>query len=214
MLDDPLVGLDFKLRERLIDDLKRTRAALNVTFLYSTSDTLESLLLATTVGILANGTVVEQGALADVYAEPRSAESLKGLGFPEANFFAGTIDRAGETTTCETVFGQVQVALEGGSSANDVIVGLRPEHVRVGEPRPGSLGADATVEFTEDVGGSEILYLSSSGTPLVTVLGASSDLLAQVATGRLRVSVLPEDLIVFDANTKVRIGRGVGVRRG
>ena len=84
----------------------------------------------------------------------------------------------------------------------------------MGEPRPGSLAVDATVEFTEDVGGSEILYLASSGTPLVTVLGASSDLLAQVATGRLRVSVLPEDLIVFDANTKVRIGRGVGVRRG
>lgn len=214
VLDDPLVGLDFKLRERLIDDLKRTRAALNVTFLYSTSDTLESLLLATTVGILANGTVVEQGALADVYAEPRSADSLRGLGFPAANFFETTMNRAGEGPTCDTVFGEVQVALEGGSVANDVIVGLRPEHVRVGEPRPGSLAVDATVEFTEDVGGSEILYLASSGTPLVTVLGASSDLLAQVATGRLRVSVLPEDLIVFDANTKVRIGRGVGVRRG
>ena len=139
---------------------------------------------------------------------------LRGLGFPEANFLAGTLVRAGDSTSCETVFGAVQVALEGASSANDVIVGIRPEHVRVGEPRPGSLAVDATVEFTEDVGGSEILYLSASGTPLVTVLGASSELLAQVATGRLRVSILPEDLIVFDANTKVRIGRGLGARRG
>ena len=214
VLDDPLVGLDFKLRERLIDDLKRTRAALNVTFLYSTSDTLESLLLATSVAILANGTVVEQGALADVYAEPRSAESLRGLGFPEANLLAGNLVRSGSETSCETVFGRVQVALEGGSSANEVIVGLRPEHVRVGPPLPGSLEAAAVVEFTEDVGGSEIIYLTSAGTPLVTVLGASSEFLGQVREGSLRVSIVPEDLIVFDANTKARIGRGVGVGRG
>ena len=55
VLDDPLVGLDFKLRERLIDDLKATRSALGVTFLYSTSDSLESLLLASRVGVLADG---------------------------------------------------------------------------------------------------------------------------------------------------------------
>lgn len=214
VLDDPLVGLDFKLRERLMDDLKHTRSALNVTFLYSTSDTLESLLLATSVAILANGTVVEQGALADMYAEPRSAESLRGLGFPEANFFASTLRRIGGETVCETVFGDVHVALEGGTSANDVIVGLRPEHVRLGEPRPGSLAVDAEVEFMEDVGGSEILYLSSAGTPLVTVLGASSELLAAARMGRVRASIVPEDLIVFNANTKVRIGRGLGAGRG
>lgn len=210
VLDDPLVGLDFKLRERLIDDLKHTREALNVTFLYSTSDTLESLLLASSVAILSGGTVVEQGALADVYAEPRSVASLRGLGFPEANFFAGVLQRSASEVVCQTAFGDVAVALEGGSSAKDVVVGLRPEHVRLGEPRPGSLVVDARVEFTEDVGGSEILYLSSDGTPLVTVLGANSDLLAQAGSGHVKGSILPEDLIVFDANTKVRIGRGIG----
>jgi ABC-type sugar transport system ATPase subunit len=214
VLDDPLVGLDFKLRERLIDDLRRTRAALNVTFLYSTSDTLESLLLATSVAILANGTVVEQGALADVYAEPRSADSLRGLGFPAANFFSGTLRRNAGEVHCETVFGDVQVALEGESIGDDVILGLRPEHVRLGESGPGTMTVDAQVDFTEDVGGSEILYLESAGTPLVTVLGSSSELLAAVGTGRVRASIVPEDLIVFDANTKARIGRGLGVGRG
>jgi ABC-type sugar transport system ATPase subunit len=214
VLDDPLVGLDFKLRERLIDDLRRTRAALNVTFLYSTSDTLESLLLATSVAILANGTVVEQGALADVYAEPRTADSLRGLGFPEANFLAGTLRRAGGVVRCQTVFGDVEVALEVDSSADDVILGLRPEHVRLGESIPGSMTIDVQVDFTEDVGGSEILYLESAGTPLVTVLGSSSGLLSALGTGQVRASIVPEDLIVFDSNTRARIGRGRGVDRG
>jgi ABC-type sugar transport system ATPase subunit len=214
VLDDPLVGLDFKLRERLIDDLRYTRSALNVTFLYSTSDTLESLLLATSVAVLANGTVVEQGSLADVYAEPRTADSLRGLGFPEANFFAGTLRRNGSDTRVETVFGDVQVALDGEFGAGDVIIGIRPEHVRLGEAISGSIGVDAIVEFTEDVGGSEILYLSAGETPLVTVLGASSQLLETVKTGHVRASIVPQDLLVFDADTKVRIGRGQGAGRG
>ena len=214
VLDDPLVGLDFKLRERLIDDLRYTRSALNVTVLYSTSDTLESLLLATSVAVLANGTVVEQGSLADVYAEPRTADSLRGLGFPEANFFAGTLRRNGSDTRVETVFGDVQVALDGEFGAGDVIIGIRPEHVRLGEAISGSIGVDAIVEFTEDVGGSEILYLSAGETPLVTVLGASSQLLETVKTGHVRASIVPQDLLVFDADTKVRIGRGQGAGRG
>jgi ABC-type sugar transport system ATPase subunit len=214
VLDDPLVGLDFKLRERLIDDLRYTRSALNVTFLYSTSDTLESLLLATSVAVLANGTVVEQGPLSDVYAEPRSADSLLGLGFPEANFFASTLRREGSEAKVETIFGDVQVGVEGDFGAGDVIVGIRPEHVRLGQSIAGAIGVDAVVNFTEDVGGSEILYLSSGDTPLVTVLGSSSQLLEGVKTGRVRASIVPEDLIVFDAESRVRIGRGVGAGRG
>jgi ABC-type sugar transport system ATPase subunit len=214
VLDDPLVGLDFKLRERLIDDLRYTRSALNVTFLYSTSDTLESLLLATSVAVLANGTVVEQGALAEVYAEPRYADSLLGLGFPEANFFAGSMRLSGSAAHVETVFGEVQVALEKEVGAGDVIIGIRPEHVRLGEAVLGAIGVDAVVDFTEDVGGSVILYLSAGKTPLVTVLGSSSHLLESVKTGQVRACIVPEDLVVFNAETRVRIGRGQGAGRG
>jgi ABC-type sugar transport system ATPase subunit len=214
VLDDPLVGLDFKLRERLIDDLKHTRSALNVTFLYSTSDTLESLLLATSVAVLAHGTVVEQGPLADVYAEPKSADSLRGLGFPEANFFGGVLRRNAGDIRCETIFGDIQMRLEAEGGADDVIIGLRPEHLRLGAPAPGSLTVDAEVLFTEDVGGSEILYLLAQGTPLVTVLGANSELLAEAKAGRVRASMAPEDLVIFDATSRTRIGRGLGAGRG
>ena len=40
ILDDPLVGLDYKLRERLMDELKGLREDLKATFLYATSDSL------------------------------------------------------------------------------------------------------------------------------------------------------------------------------
>jgi ABC-type sugar transport system ATPase subunit len=55
ILDDPLVGLDFKLRERLIDDLKQTQQTLGVTFIYTTSDAVETLMLARSIAVLHGG---------------------------------------------------------------------------------------------------------------------------------------------------------------
>jgi multiple sugar transport system ATP-binding protein len=37
ILDDPLTGLDFKLRERLLDDLRQMREDLDATFIYTAS---------------------------------------------------------------------------------------------------------------------------------------------------------------------------------
>jgi ABC-type sugar transport system ATPase subunit len=46
IFDDPLTGLDFKLREQLFDDFKRLREAMDATFVYTTSDALEALMMA------------------------------------------------------------------------------------------------------------------------------------------------------------------------
>lgn len=206
VLDDPLVGLDFKLRERLMDDLKKTRSALGVTFLYSTSDTLESLLLASRVGILAGGRVAEEGELSQVYEAPDAAESMRSLGFPEANFVTGSVQGG----RCSTVLGDFEIA--DTSVSGDVLVGVRPEHVVVGETREGNLSVPAEVLFTEDVGGSEILYLNVQGASLSTVLGADSPALQSISGGKATLSIAPESLVLFDPKSLNRLAQGV--RRG
>lgn len=206
VLDDPLVGLDFKLRERLIDDLKRTRSALGVTFLYSTSDALESLLLASRVGILADGRVVEEGDLADVYDNPQAAASMRSLGFPETNMLPGSV-RAGR---CSSVLGDFD--LSDSSVEGEVLIGLRPEHVTIGGDSSAGLGAGAEVLFTEDVGGSEIVYMRVDGEDITTVLGSDSSALATLDSGRTSIAVDPESLVVFHPQSLTRLAQGV--RRG
>ncbi|NIN00760.1 MAG: ATP-binding cassette domain-containing protein, partial [candidate division Zixibacteria bacterium] len=51
VLDDPLTGLDFKLREQLFDDLKEMQESLAATFIYTTSDPLETMALADQVAV-------------------------------------------------------------------------------------------------------------------------------------------------------------------
>jgi ABC-type sugar transport system ATPase subunit len=203
VLDDPLIGLDFKLRERLIDDLKRTQEVLNVTFLYSTSDSLESLLLASRVGVISSGRVVDEGPLARVYDEPEQVGAMQSLGFPEANIVDGQINDG--LVSC----GLGDFKVESKQKKGAVRIGLRPEHVNLGKGAPGSIGSKAKILFTEDVGGSEILYLEVNGTPISTVLGADDAQLQGVRQGEVTINITPKSILLFDTTTQARIGQGV-----
>ncbi len=171
VLDDPLVGLDFKLRERLIDDLKATRSALGV------------------------------------YDTPQTASSMQALGFPSANLVDGDVRSVGSSTMCSTVLGEVEVS--GDVAPGPVLVGIRSEHVQVGGAREGAVACSATLLFTEDVGGSEILYLEVDGVPMSTVLGSGSEALAAIGSGSVDIAVDPTSFVLFDPVSRTRVGQGV-----
>ena len=206
VLDDPLVGLDFKLRERLIDDLKATRSALGVTFLYSTSDSLESLLLASRVEFWRTAASRKRVTLTGV-RPPKTASSMQALGFPSANLVDGDVRSVGSSTTCSTVLGEVEVS--GDVAPGPVLVGIRSENVQVGGAREGAVACSATLLFTEDVGGSEILYLEVDGVPMSTVLGSGSEALAAIGSGSVDIAVDPTAGVLFDPVSRTRVGQGV-----
>ena len=89
-LDDPLVGLDFKLRESLMDELRDMQAALAATFVYCTSDSLEALTMAEQLAVLDRGRLIETGPAERIYHEPRRLRSAELIGFPRCNILDGT----------------------------------------------------------------------------------------------------------------------------
>ncbi len=68
VLDDPLAGLDFKLREQLVEDLRELQAETRATFLYTTSDVVEAMTLADTLAVLDDGRIVEFGTHTELLA--------------------------------------------------------------------------------------------------------------------------------------------------
>ena len=90
VLDDPLAGLDFKLREQLVDDLRELQASAGMTFLYTTSDAIEALTLADTVGRARSGSHRRgRSARARCTKHPPLRPTMRLLGFPGANFLRG-----------------------------------------------------------------------------------------------------------------------------
>lgn len=156
VLDDPLVGLDYKLRERLMDDLKALRAELDATFLYATSDSLEALTMASRLVVLDAGCVIADGPVEEVYDQPAHWRAMELVGFPRANIFRGTI--ADGVVTAGPV--RLPTAVEGNCP---VIVGVRPEAVVM-----DGAGAPAIVTLVEDLGGERVVYLDAGGHELRT----------------------------------------------
>ena len=143
LMDEPLSSLDAKLRADLRVELKRIHHDLGATFLYVTHDQIEAMTMATHVGVLDHGRLVQFGTPRDIYEAPVSSYVASRLGQPHINL--------------------LPAAAFPGAPANAVQIGLRPEHIHVGE------GQDATITRVEHLGDQTRLHLSLGPHALITL---------------------------------------------
>ena len=149
LMDEPLSSLDAKLRAELRVELKRIQSELGATMLYVTHDQIEAMTMATHVGVLREGRLVQFGGPRDVYEDPDSLYVATRLGQPRINvapvgLFPG---------------------LEGPAGAAQI--GLRPEHIVVGSDAPHA--APARIGRIEHLGDQVRMHLTVAGTALVTL---------------------------------------------
>ncbi len=189
ILDDPLVGLDFKLREGLMSDLKSMQAQLGATFLYVTSDSLEALTMAQELVVMEAGRLLQAGPVETVYAQPMHLRAAELIGFPRCNVLPGTIAN-GVCTTPAFAF-----ACAGPPRTVDVAV--RPEHLRL------TSGGDGEISLLEDLGAELVIYVRAGPHSLVTILPAAAAP-ALVPGQRVGLAVQPGAPMVFETATGAR----------
>jgi multiple sugar transport system ATP-binding protein len=85
LMDEPLSSLDAKLRNDLRLELKRIQQDLGATMLYVTHDQTEALTLASRIGVLDHGHLVQMGSPRDIYENPQSSTVAARLGAPRIN---------------------------------------------------------------------------------------------------------------------------------
>ena len=150
LMDEPLSSLDAKLRADLRIELKRIHSDLGSTFLYVTHDQIEAMTMATHVGVLDHGRLVQFGSPREIYENPVSIYAASRLGQPRINL--------------------VPAGLFGDAPARAVTIGLRPEQIVQGE------GDEALVARVEHLGDQTRLHLTLKNYPLVTVTEAHTTL--------------------------------------
>jgi len=157
------------------------------------------------------GEIVEAGSPEELYLHPKRAETMRYVGFPQANFIKGRLDRRSGTAWLSTpLFEAVLVkppseaSLDTGASSpsagsGEVSVGVRPEHILL-DPHPpaGALSFKAKVLLREDLGGEEIVYLDAGGQQLTTVLRADQgDALRINIDDSVTAYAKPENAVVY-----------------
>ena len=168
LMDEPLSSLDAKLRADLRIELKRIQSDLGATLLYVTHDQIEAMTMATHVGVLEEGRLVQVGTPREIYENPVSTYVASRLGLPRINLLPAD--------------------LFAGVPAGVTQVGLRPEHIVLGE------GMEATVTRLEHLGDQTRLHLVCAGHPIVTLTDTHSPLVA----GEV-VKLQPREPLYFDA---------------
>jgi multiple sugar transport system ATP-binding protein len=138
-----LSSLDAKLRADLRIELKRIHAELGATFLYVTHDQIEAMTMATHVGVLDRGRLVQFGTPRGIYEDPVSTYVASRLGQPRINILPANAF--------------------GAAPPGAALMGLRPEHIRAGE------GAPAIVRRVERLGDQTRLHLSLGPHEIVTL---------------------------------------------
>ena len=150
LMDEPLSSLDAKLRADLRIELKRIQSDLGSTLLYVTHDQTEAMTMATHVGVLDQGRVVQFGSPREIYEDPSSIYVATRLGQPRIN--------------------TLPADLFGSAPRGAALIGLRPEHIVEGEGRP------AAVMRVEHLGDQTRLHLTIDNHSLVTLVDAHTPL--------------------------------------
>src|SRR3954470_7747158 len=88
LLDEPLVNLDYKLREELRDELSQLFASGQSTVVYATTEPTEALLLGGYTAVLDAGELLQYGPTAEVFPHPRSIRVARPFSDPPMNLVA------------------------------------------------------------------------------------------------------------------------------
>jgi multiple sugar transport system ATP-binding protein len=157
LMDEPLSSLDAKLRAELRVELKRIQRELGTTVLYVTHDQTEAMTLATRIGVLDRGRLVQIGSPRQIYERPRNTYVATRLGSPGINLLPRSLLPA--------------LGVPEGTAT----VGARTEHLRV---RPAAnCSAIGRVRWIEHLGDADHLHLR------VGPAGAEADLVSLSAPG-------------------------------
>ncbi|MCU0801966.1 MAG: ABC transporter ATP-binding protein [Rhodobacteraceae bacterium] len=143
LMDEPLSSLDAKLRAELRVELKRIHAELGATFLYVTHDQIEAMTMASHVGVLDQGRLVQFGTPREIYDNPVNLYVATRLGQPRINVLPASAFRGGPAQATQ--------------------IGLRPEHIATGEGQP------ATIRRVEHLGDQTRLHLEMGPHTLITL---------------------------------------------
>ncbi|MDB5825859.1 MAG: transporter, ATP-binding protein [Variovorax sp.] len=165
LLDEPLVNLDYKLREGLREELTQLFASGDSTVIYATTEPGEALLLGGYTAVMDAGELLQYGPTAEVFHAPQSLRVARAFSDPPMNLLAGTATDGGVRLTSGPM---LRVALPAGVT-DAVTVGLRSSALNVGAGE-GDIALPGKVELAEISGSDTFVHVDTPLGELVAQL--------------------------------------------
>lgn len=200
LMDEPLSNLDAKLRVQMRAELIKLHNELETTFIYVTHDQTEAMTMGTRICVMNDGIVQQVADPRTIYNKPANVFVASFIGAPQMNFFNGKV-LEGNAVQVEAhnfkLSAKMIKAVEEKQKGNaPVIVGIRPEDIRLGS---ADEGIAAKVEVTELLGNDLNIYFK---------IGAKNYIMKTDAASNIKIgdTIYPvfdsEKLHLFDQETE------------
>ncbi len=202
LMDEPLSNLDAKLRVQTRAEIAQLHHRLKATMLYVTHDQVEAMTMADRIAVMNVGVLEQYGTPRELYNFPNNQFVAGFIGSPSMNFVSMRINRDVERvyltgvradSDIKVTLTDEQAVILGKSDCDDIVVGVRPEHLIEGSINDAGLSAVAKVEVIEFLGNDEHIHATSDDTDLVAILNAHSS----VARGDSITLSAPHDTVHF-----------------
>ena len=128
LMDEPLSNLDAKLRIEMRAEISRLQRALAATTIYVTHDQTEAMTMGDRVVVLDKGVVQQVASPSELYERPVNAFVARFIGAPTMNLLRVKVRDGLLHVTERAISGRGPVA---PSVDGDVLLGARPEHIRI-----------------------------------------------------------------------------------
>jgi multiple sugar transport system ATP-binding protein len=227
LMDEPLSNLDAKLRVQMRAEVARIQRHLAVSTIYVTHDQVEAMTMGDRVTVMRDGTLQQVDTPQNLYDNPDNVFVAAFIGSPAQNLYDATV---GEGARSIKLGSQVVdlpesvVLKRPGLRAyvgKDVVVGMRPEHLRAEASSVTGPKLTGDVELVEALGSEQVVHFTIDAHRVIAEGAFDKDEAAAVKSGegvarveaktpvkpgdRMTFSVDIEDMQFFDSQTGLAI---------
>ena len=175
LLDEPLSNLEAAARLAMRKELRRLQKDAGLTIIYVTHDQVEALSLADRIAVMSAGKIKQVEKASIICDQPGHLFVAGFMGSPPMNLIRGKMDGAGSGLTfARDGFALALpegIALDPAEAAGQIVLGLRPEAIRLAPQGSDTLAA--TVRLVEPRGPEAVLTLDCAGQSLKAIVPAS-----------------------------------------
>jgi multiple sugar transport system ATP-binding protein len=196
LFDEPLSNLDAKLRVQMRREIAALHRRLATTTVYVTHDQVEAMTLGDRIVVMRAGRVLQVDPPSAIYQQPADTFVATFIGSPPMNLIRGRVRDGSFLSEA----GDFRVPIgSAGPGERPIILGLRPESVRLVAPDGGS---PAEVQLVEPLGSETLVTLMAGATPIVARLEGISRLRPQ---DRVGLQAAPDAAHWFDPDSENRL---------
>jgi glycerol transport system ATP-binding protein len=198
LFDEPLVNLDYKLREELRQEMRELFKTRHTIAIYATTEPNEALALGGTTTILHEGRVIQSGKTAEVYHRPEQMLAAELFSEPAINLMDGRISDTEVSFEDVVHFPLNQDLRVLGEGAYRF--GVRPSHIGLVPSNDDDLELAVTVELAEISGSETFLHVRNEHFVLVLHLPGVHEYDVDAS---ILIYIPTHKLFVFDAQGRL-----------